>query len=194
MGRRANGVLAGRKRSRRYGTTRSRSGRLLLIRGGEPCTQHRMLPAPFCTLGRHQRAFPRPRHHMAAQPSAGALFPPTTTGRVNVHVDHFRFVRGAPHFGLRYAAYDATNGSSAAPVLFYCGNEGALETFYNNTGALFTLAGRLRAHAFFVEHRYYGASLPFGNASFSNEALQHLSIEQALGDYAAVITSLPKLI
>ena len=46
----------------------------------------------------------------------------------------------------------------------------------------------------FVEHRFYGQSLPFGNASFSNDALQYLSIEQALADYAEVIGALPDLI
>ena len=75
-----------------------------------------------------------------------------------------------------------------------CGNEGPLELFYNASGALFEHAQALGAHVFFVEHRFYGGSLPFGNASFTNDALQYLSIEQALADYAEVITALPKVI
>lgn len=129
------------------------------------------------------------------QPGAIDLYPPTKQGHFSVLIDHYRFARSAPRFDLRYAAYERfARNASTAPVLFYCGNEGALETFYNNTGALFEMAERLSAHVFFVEHRFYGQSLPFGNSSFTNEALQLLSIEQALADYAEVIAALPKLI
>jgi dipeptidyl-peptidase-2 len=48
----------------------------------------------------------------------------------------------------------------------------------------------LEALVIFVEHRYYGSSLPFGNASFSNENLRYLTIQQALEDYAVIITAL----
>jgi lysosomal Pro-X carboxypeptidase len=40
----------------------------------------------------------------------------------------------------------------------------------------------------FAEHRFYGKSLPFGNASFKNVSnLGYLSSEQALADYAILI-------
>lgn len=126
----------------------------------------------------------------------GALdaYPPTRTGRVSVPLDHFRYSTSASYFHLRYAAYEAFATHPTSPVLFYCGNEGALELFYNATGALFEHAKSLGANVFFIEHRYYGASLPFGNASFANENMQWLSIEQALADYSLVISLLPSLL
>ena len=125
---------------------------------------------------------------------AFAAFPPTRTGAITVPLDHFRYNLPARTFGLRYATYEAfAANESTAPILFYCGNEGAIELFYNATGAIFEHAKALKARAFFIEHRYYGNSLPLGpKASFTPEGLQFLTIEQALADYANVITSLPK--
>jgi len=45
-----------------------------------------------------------------------------------------------------------------------------------------------------VEHRFYGSSLPFGNRSFSPEALQYLTIEQALADYSLLLAKLPRIL
>ena len=50
------------------------------------------------------------------------------------------------------------------------------------------------ARAVVVEHRYYGDSLPFGNASFTNDNLVFLTIEQALADLSETIRALPALL
>ena len=44
--------------------------------------------------------------------------------------------------------------------------------------------------ALIFQQRYYGTSLPFGEASFSKENIGFLSIEQALADYAVLLKSL----
>jgi dipeptidyl-peptidase II len=62
--------------------------------------------------------------------------------------------------------------------------------FFNNTGFVFTLAEKFGALVIFAEHRYYGESLPFGADSFTPKNLQYVSIEQALADYAVLLTSL----
>jgi lysosomal Pro-X carboxypeptidase len=49
------------------------------------------------------------------------------------------------------------------------------------------LAGKLNALVVFAEHRYYGQSLPYGNASFTNSNISFLTSEQALADYAYLI-------
>ena len=130
------------------------------------------------------------------QPGAIDLYPPSHKGTFSVLLDHFRFVEPVLSFSLRYAAYTAfASNRSTAPVLFYCGNEGALELFYNASGGLFEHARALRATVFFVEHRYYGESLPFGSdKSFTTEGLQWLTVEQALADYTQVIAALPGLL
>ena len=132
----------------------------------------------------------------ATQPGALDLYPPTSRGRFeNVPVDHFTFTQPVATFSLRYLAHDALARGAAAPVLMYCGNEGAIEAFYNATGAMFEFARALGARVVFVEHRYYGGSLPFGaRGSFSPSGLRYLTIEQALADFALVARALPSLI
>lgn len=62
-----------------------------------------------------------------------------------------------------------------------------------NTGTLDDLACRL-VTLWKIKYllRYYGQSMPFGNASFSLENIGFLSAEQALADYATLIDSLKK--
>lgn len=56
---------------------------------------------------------------------------------------------------------------------------------------MWDIAPEYKAALVFVEHRYYGKSLPFGNESFSSlRNVGYLSAEQALGDFATVITYL----
>ena len=46
---------------------------------------------------------------------------------------------------------------------------------------------------FFITFRYYGLSTPFGQYSFSGQNLTYLSIEEALADYALVLSTVPSL-
>lgn len=46
----------------------------------------------------------------------------------------------------------------------------------------------------FIEHRYYGKSYPFGpNASYSNEGLRFLTVEQAMADFNAITLAIRKV-
>lgn len=54
---------------------------------------------------------------------------------------------------------------------------------------MFDLSAKFKALVIFIEHRYYGESLPFGNASYQDKYhLGYLTSEQALADFAVLIT------
>ncbi|CAJ0598098.1 unnamed protein product [Cylicocyclus nassatus] len=77
------------------------------------------------------------------------------------------------------------------PIFFYTGNEGDVEGFATATGMMWDLAPMFNAAIIFAEHRFYGASLPFGNESYSSiENMGYLTSEQALADFAALLFTL----
>lgn len=56
---------------------------------------------------------------------------------------------------------------------------------------MWDIAPQYKAALVFVEHRFYGKSLPFANDSFSAlRNVGYLSSEQALADFADVISFL----
>nr|XP_054769838.1 dipeptidyl peptidase 2-like [Lytechinus pictus] len=105
-------------------------------------------------------------------------------------IDHFNLESyGQRTYRQRYFVTD-DYWKKDGPVFFYTGNEGPIESFFNNTGYVFDIAPEFGALVIFAEHRYYGKSLPLGNQSFTPSNLGLLTIEQALADYATLITSL----
>ncbi|CAL8082883.1 unnamed protein product [Calicophoron daubneyi] len=103
-------------------------------------------------------------------------------------VDHFNFPPNAQLFNLRYL-YEEKWYKPGGPVLFYCGNEARVESYWNNTGYMFEQAVELNGLIVFAEHRYYGESLPFSK-SFIQPYIQYLSVEQALADFAYLVVEL----
>ena len=56
---------------------------------------------------------------------------------------------------------------------------------------MWDIAPKYQAMLLFVEHRYYGNSLPFGKDSYKDVThLQYLTSEQALADFATLVTEL----
>jgi hypothetical protein len=93
-------------------------------------------------------------------------------------------------FGLRYIINQEFNPNKTGPILFYAGNEGGIECFYENSGFMTrTLAERMNATVVFGEHRYYGESYPFDDKSkaFEQENLKYLSVEQVMMDYVTLL-------
>lgn len=79
------------------------------------------------------------------------------------------------------------------PILFYTGNESPVTDYWDNSGFIVdVLAEQLGASVFFVEHRYFGDSLPFGDKSFDGDNISFLSAEQALADYAHFLDTLQR--
>jgi hypothetical protein len=92
---------------------------------------------------------------------------------------------------MRYFMNENFVDGNDAPILFYCGNEGALESFYDNSGWItVTLATQFKGLILFGEHRYYGKSKPFGNDSFTPDNVKYLTVDQTLMDYVNLIKTI----
>ncbi|WCJ23774.1 Lysosomal Pro-X carboxypeptidase [Euphorbia peplus] len=111
-------------------------------------------------------------------------------------LDHFSFSK-LPNFPRRYLinSHHWLGTDSSSPIFFYCGNEGDIFWFAENTGFLWEIAPRFGALIVFLEHRYYGESMPYGSRdiAYSNATtLAYLTAEQALADFALLVTDLKR--
>ncbi|XP_042898313.1 dipeptidyl peptidase 2 isoform X1 [Parasteatoda tepidariorum] len=108
-------------------------------------------------------------------------------------IDHFNFESNSNQtFKQRFLYNDTWWDRGRGPIFFYAGNEGDIVGFWENTGYMFKIAPQFQALVVFVEHRYYGKSLPFGQDSFQPKSIGLLSIQQALADYAFFLKSYKK--
>ena len=89
-----------------------------------------------------------------------------TEANFTTYIDHYSAFDGT--YDFRYFT-DAQyfNNATGGPLLFYCGNEGAIEMFIQSTGAMPEMAKLWGGLIVFAEHRYFGKSLPFEDVSFS---------------------------
>jgi len=108
------------------------------------------------------------------------------------YVDNYNYnmMSSADTYPMRYLLNDTWWGGPSYPIFFYCGNEGFIELFANNTGFMWDIASQYKALIVFAEHRYYGLSMPFGDNSYDINNLAYLTAEQALADYAWMLMSL----
>ncbi|RAL53700.1 unnamed protein product [Cuscuta campestris] len=106
-------------------------------------------------------------------------------------LDHFTFQpRGYKIFYQKYLI-NREHWHKGAPIFVYTGNEGDIGWFASNTGFLLDIAPKFHALLVFIEHRFYGESMPFGKESYkSAKTLGYLNSQQALADYAILIQSL----
>lgn len=108
-------------------------------------------------------------------------------------LDHFTYSNESTTlWNQRVFEYDGFWKNESGPLFVYTGNEGQLESFWNNTGFMFDLAPQMGALIVFIEHRYYGQSLPFGEDSFTTHNLRYLASTQAVSDFANVIVQIKK--
>ncbi|KAJ1274362.1 hypothetical protein BS78_05G056900 [Paspalum vaginatum] len=152
------------------------------------------------TLARHYASLLRRQHqHAVTAASAEAPVVPSAvqyeTRYYTQRLDHFNAAPGsAATFQQRYLVNGTFWRGRTAPIFLYAGNEGDVELFTNNTGLMWEAAPRFGALLVFVEHRYYGESMPFGGtreAAFRDAGAKgYLTVTQALADYAAFVLSL----
>lgn len=113
-------------------------------------------------------------------------------------VDHFTWTN-QDTFQQRYLVNKDHWCGKNCPILFYCGNEGDIEMFTNNTGWMWENAEQLHAMLIFAEHRFYGKSMPYDInptvvSPCQTHRLGYLTSEQALADYARLIFELKNTI
>ncbi|XP_076236780.1 lysosomal Pro-X carboxypeptidase [Calliopsis andreniformis] len=112
---------------------------------------------------------------------------------IDVPVDHFSFSI-QDTFKLRYLVNNTWQRGDNAPIFFYTGNEGNIETFAQNTGFMWEIAPEFGALLVFAEHRYYGESMPYGNKSYmDSQHVGYLTSQQALADFVDLIAYLKSI-
>lgn len=124
-----------------------------------------------------------------AESEATAIY---NTAYYNQTLDHFNYADGnhSRKWSQRYLFNSANWGGNLtkSPLFFYCGNEADITVFWNNSGYVTdVLPVALKAYVLFMEHRYFGVSLPFGNESYTGTNMLYLTTEQALADYIEFI-------
>ncbi|KAL8603183.1 hypothetical protein ACOMHN_032629 [Nucella lapillus] len=107
-----------------------------------------------------------------------------------IKVDHFGF-ENQQTFQQRYLVADQFWKDDGGPIFLYTGGQGDIAWLCTNTGFLWDIAPEFNALLVFAEHRYYGSSLPYGDDSYANaSALNYLTVEQAMADFAYLIQHL----
>lgn len=129
----------------------------------------------------------RVRNIKAAIATSSPLSPQEHTYQATI--DHFdNEGAGSATYDMRYLTDDTFFDKESGPIIFYAGNEGDIWTFFDNSGFMTTtLAEQFGALVVFGEHRYFGTSMPFGDASFDRKNLKYLTVEQAMMDYVEFI-------
>uniref|UniRef100_A0A914MXQ7 Uncharacterized protein n=1 Tax=Meloidogyne incognita TaxID=6306 RepID=A0A914MXQ7_MELIC len=110
---------------------------------------------------------------------------------LEVPIDHFSYIETRT-FKLRYLVNTQYVKTNDAPIFFCVGEEGGAEYDASQLGFIWDIAPEFNAALIYVDHRYFGKSLPFGDDSFSNiSMIGYLSTEQKK-DYRKKITKFKK--
>nr|POF18275.1 lysosomal pro-x carboxypeptidase [Quercus suber] len=116
----------------------------------------------------------------------------------NQKLDHFNYrLDSYTTFKQRYVInYRYWGGANAsAPIFAYLGAEFPLDEEFPNIGFLSDNAPNFKALQVYIEHRYYGESVPYGSmkAALKNESIRgYFNSAQAIADYAAVLLHIKK--
>lgn len=98
---------------------------------------------------------------VVALTTAGDVPKPTKIFTYPQPVDHFSHLVGPigdlvfPQRIFEYNKFwNCSSDGSVGPLFVYTGNEGPLESFYDNTGFMFDIAPQFGALIVFIEHRF----------------------------------------
>ncbi|KAK2423992.1 lysosomal Pro-X carboxypeptidase [Trifolium repens] len=122
-------------------------------------------------------------------------------------VETFYYKQVLDHFNYRPESYNTFDqrylinfkywggANSSAPILVYLGAESSIDGYPNGIGFLSENAATFKALLVYIEHRYYGKSVPFKSReeAFKNAStLGYFNSAQALADYAEVLIDIKK--
>ena len=134
--------------------------------------------APGVAIDSHIRGTESAR----AQSVPAAVRPATQVpGTYLQDVDHFG-TAGGQKFNQRYWVDSSYASSASAPVILHiCGEGNAEEGYFLNDNAI-QWAKSLGARIVYLEHRYYGDSLPFSDLSSAH--MKYLTLDNVMEDLA----------
>ncbi|XP_030522320.1 lysosomal Pro-X carboxypeptidase-like [Rhodamnia argentea] len=133
---------------------------------------------------------------------------PASTAQASVSKDFatFFYNQTLDHFNYRPESYTAFNqryvvnskywggAESGAPIFAFLGAEAPIDGDIGNAGFLTDNAPQFRALLVYIEHRFYGESIPYGmtfaKALGDANNRGYFSSAQALADYAEILTYL----
>ncbi|EEF38691.1 lysosomal pro-X carboxypeptidase, putative [Ricinus communis] len=160
-----------------------------------------VLLVPACASALHPRKLTRTTRFGGEKRFAASEFSYQLPSDYEIHyytqtLDHFNYKPESyatfqQRYILNFKYWGGANTSS--PIFLYTGAEENL--IYHVDRSIVELAARFRGLLLYIEHRYYGESMPFGSeeqALQNSSTLGYLSSEQALADYAQVITDVKK--
>ncbi|TYI80501.1 hypothetical protein E1A91_D05G091700v1 [Gossypium mustelinum] len=113
-------------------------------------------------------------------------------------LDHFNYKpESFTSFQQRYVINSKYWGgaNTSSPILVYFGAEESLDYDLSGIGFLTDNAPRFKALLVYIEHRFYGKSIPCGSreAALRNASIRgYFTSAQAIADYAAVILHIKK--
>ncbi|CAL0324193.1 unnamed protein product [Lupinus luteus] len=116
----------------------------------------------------------------------------------NQTLDHFNYrpesyTQFQQKYVINFKYWGGAN--SSAPIFAYLGAEEALDNVPSSIGFLTDNAASFNALLVYIEHRYYGKSIPFGSRqeAFKNAStIGYFNSAQAIADYAEVLIHIKK--
>ncbi|XP_034687382.1 lysosomal Pro-X carboxypeptidase-like [Vitis riparia] len=116
----------------------------------------------------------------------------------NQTLDHFNYrpesyITFQQRYVVNFKYWGGANAS--APIFAYLGAEADLDYDLSGLGFLTDNAHQFKALLVYIEHRYYGKSIPFGSReeAFKNAStLGYFNSAQAIADYAEVLIYIKK--
>ncbi|XVF46806.1 hypothetical protein PTKIN_Ptkin03bG0057900 [Pterospermum kingtungense] len=159
-----------------------------------------LLPTIICSSAAYPRTM---RYGMVERYSTITI---TDSGLPPEFVTYY-YEQTLDHFNYKYESYLTFQhkyilnskywggANTSSPIFVYTGDEVGIDGDAISAGFMIDLASRFKGLLLYIEHRYYGESMPFGYTEIAGQnssTLGYFSSSQALADYAQLIIDLKR--